>query len=241
MRNSLEGRVVVVSPHLDDAALSLGASIAFAARHGAAVEVLTVFAGETGSDVPAGGWDTRGGFGTEGEAARARREEDKAAFALLGAKVTWLPFGDEQYDRHGGEDEVWRAVADAVAEADAVLVPGFPLTHADHAWLSKLLVRRGLPCRRIGVYVEQPYAYRVRKTRPRPNVSEELSSASVRWARLSARPVDRGAKREAIAMYRSQVGLLGLSPGLGSTLDRMLWREFLHGGEVVAWLSGDAA
>ena len=137
MSESLEDRVVVVSPHLDDAAISLGAAIAFAARHGA---VLTIFAGDPESEAPAGGWDKRGGFGTEGDAARARREEDSMAFALLGAGVTWLPFGDEQYDRH-----------------------------------------------------------------------------------------------------RSQVGLLNLSPGVGSRLDRMLWREFVHGGEAVAWLKGRTA
>lgn len=241
MSESLEGRVVVVSPHLDDAAISLGAAIACAARRGAQVEVLTVFAGDPDSDAPARGWDTRGGFGTEGEAARARREEDRAAFALLGASVTWLPFGDEQYDRHGGEDEVWRAVADAVAEADSVLVPGFPLTHADHAWLSELLVRRGLPSGRMGVYVEQPYADRVRKTQPRPTVSPVLSSDTISWSRLHARTVDRRAKRKALAAYRSQVGLLNLSPGVGSRLDRMLWREFVHGGEAVAWLNGRTA
>lgn len=233
---------MVVSPHLDDAALSLGAAIAFAARHGASIEVLTVFAGDPDSDVSAGGWDTRGGFGTEGEAARARREEDRAAFTFLGASVTWLPFADEQYDRHGGEDEVWRAVAAAVADADSVLVPGFPLTHADHAWLSELLLRRGLPCGHVGVYAEQPYAYRVRKAQPRPTVSSELASTTpVRWARLSARAVDRRAKREAIAAYQSQLGLLGLSPGFGSTLDRMLWRERVRGGEAVAWLNGRTA
>jgi LmbE family N-acetylglucosaminyl deacetylase len=233
---------VVVSPHLDDAALSLGAAMAFATRHGASVEVLTVFAGDPDSDVAAGGWDTRGGFGTEGEAARARREEDSAASELLGTRPTWLPFADEQYDRHGGEDEVWRAVAAAVADADSVLVPGFPLAHADHAWLSELLVRRGLPSGRVGVYAEQPYAYRVRKAQPRPTVSSTLASAApIRWARLPARAVDRRTKREAIAAYRSQVGPLGLSPGFGSTLDRMLWRELVRGGEAVAWLNGRAA
>lgn len=241
MRQSLEGRVVVVSPHLDDAALSLGAAIAFAVRHGASVEMLTVFAGDPGSAAPAGGWDTRGGFGTEGEAARARREEDLGASRLLGARATWLPFADEQYDRHGGEDEVWGAVADAVQGADSVLVPGFPLTHSDHAWLSELLVRRGLPCGRIGAYVEQPYAYRVRKTQPRPTGSPQLSPVPVRWARLSARAVDRKTKRAAIAAYRSQVDLLGIAPGSGSTLDGMLRREFVRGGEAVAWLNGRTA
>ena len=41
----LLGRLVVVSPHLDDAVLSLGATLAHAVESGATVEVLTVFAG----------------------------------------------------------------------------------------------------------------------------------------------------------------------------------------------------
>ena len=74
LKAHLEGDVVVVSPHLDDAALSLGAAIARARRIGAArVVVLTVFAGNPESDLPAGGWDSRAGFATEGEASRARR------------------------------------------------------------------------------------------------------------------------------------------------------------------------
>ncbi|MDP9436492.1 MAG: PIG-L family deacetylase, partial [Actinomycetota bacterium] len=39
------GRVAVVSPHLDDAVFSLGASIRGAVRRGTRVEVLTVLAG----------------------------------------------------------------------------------------------------------------------------------------------------------------------------------------------------
>ena len=39
----------------------------------------------------AGGWDRRGGFATEGESARARREEDRRACAVLGATPVWLP------------------------------------------------------------------------------------------------------------------------------------------------------
>src|SRR5213080_853986 len=97
----LEGRVVVVSPHLDDAVLSLGAALARAARRGGAVTVLTVLAGDPASETPAGEWDSQAGFATAGEAARARREEDRRACALLGVEPVWLPFSDHQYDRGG--------------------------------------------------------------------------------------------------------------------------------------------
>lgn len=50
---------VVVSPHLDDAILSLGATVAGLARNGLAISVVTVFAGDTSSAKPCGGWDER--------------------------------------------------------------------------------------------------------------------------------------------------------------------------------------
>ena len=136
------GRVVVVSPHLDDGVLSLGASIASFARQGASVELLTVLACDPESTAPAGGWDRRGGFATEGESAQARREEDRRACATLGATPVWLPFGSVDYERHGDDTEVRDAVASAVADAELVLLPGHPLTHPDHAWLARLLERR---------------------------------------------------------------------------------------------------
>src|SRR5512144_2582409 len=74
---SPDERIVVVSPHLDDGVLSLGASIARWSRAGAAVELLTVLGCDPASAAQAGGWDRRGGFATEGESALARREEDR--------------------------------------------------------------------------------------------------------------------------------------------------------------------
>jgi len=69
----LLGRLVVVSPHLDDAVLSLGATLAHAVESGATVEVLTVFACALGSSAPTDDWDRKSGFTTEGQAAQQRR------------------------------------------------------------------------------------------------------------------------------------------------------------------------
>src|SRR5690242_11145568 len=91
-RAALDRDVVVISPHLDDAVLSLGAALSWAARHGARVTVLTVLAGRPDSSTPAGEWDAGSGFGTEGEAATARREEDERACEVLGATPVWLPY-----------------------------------------------------------------------------------------------------------------------------------------------------
>ena len=50
---------MVVSPHSDDAVLSLGATIASWVGRGAVVELLTVLALDPESEAPAGGWDER--------------------------------------------------------------------------------------------------------------------------------------------------------------------------------------
>lgn len=69
-------RVVVLSPHLGDAVLSLGGTLAGLARLGGLAEIVTVLAGDPGSMSPAGLWDLRTGFHTGSEAGEARREED---------------------------------------------------------------------------------------------------------------------------------------------------------------------
>jgi LmbE family N-acetylglucosaminyl deacetylase len=192
-------RIVVVSPHLDDAVLSLGAGIASWARRGARVEVLTVFACDPDSDAPAGGWDRRGGFATEGEAARARREEDRRALAILGASPVWLPFGSVDFDRHGDETDVREAIRAVTQGADELLLPGHPLSHPDHAWLAGVLDGAELGGGRLRLYAEQPYTRRAAEA---PPPSFEPAAAGLR---------DRLAKWRAIRQYRSQLALLGLT------------------------------
>lgn len=191
-------RIVVVSPHSDDGVLSLGAAMARWARNGARVELLTVLALDPDSGTPTEKWDRRAGFATEGEAARARREEDRGACAVLGVTPRWLPYGSVDFDRHGDDDEIWDAVRSGVENAGVVLVPGAPLSHPDHAWLSSLLTRRLRPGL-VALYAEQPYTVRARSTA---------------FARESARPRDRVAKWRAIRAYRSQLPLLGMTDGL---------------------------
>jgi LmbE family N-acetylglucosaminyl deacetylase len=233
----LAGRVVVVSPHLDDAVMSLGATLAQAAQAGAKVEILTVFSDMPSSRAPAGPWDSQCGFRTEGEAATARREEDRLACALLGAEPRWLDFGDECYERRGNDNDIYSAVTSAVRGADAVLIPGFPLAHADHASLSNLLLRRGINCRRIGLYAEQPYVFTQGTTPVGSAVSAPLESVigpPPAWTRVRTHRMFRRTKYRAVRSYRSQLRHLGLAH-IG--LHRMLWYEGAHGGEAIAWLS----
>lgn len=158
MSASLGHRPVVVSPHLDDGVFSLGATIAANARHGVEVRVVTVFGNDPASRLDAGPWDRACGFATEGEAASARREEDRRACDLVGAVPVWLPFRDAEYASERSDATVWEPLAPLLADADCVLVPGFPLAHPDHLWLTILVLAHRSPEQRVGLYVEQPYA-----------------------------------------------------------------------------------
>ncbi len=236
---SLDGRLVVVSPHPDDAVLSLGAALAHAARAGASVEVLTVFAGDPESEVAAGSWDSASGFRTQGEAARRRREEDRRACARAGAIARWLPFSDNQYEREISDDDVRAAVTSACAGADVVLVPGFPLAHDDHVRLSEVLLRTGIPAPHVGLYVEQPYAIRAFSNGRALVVPERLrvlTRSAPPFERQGAGLRDLTAKWRALGEYRTQLPLLGGlagKPGAGSARLRL---AVLRAREAVAWL-----
>jgi LmbE family N-acetylglucosaminyl deacetylase len=214
---ALPDEVVVVSPHLDDAVLSLGAAIAAATRTGARVTVLTVLAGDPGSALEAGQWDRSAGFATLGEAVRARRREDERACELVGARPVWLPYCDEQYPR-GGTDEAIRADVVAAVGSAAVLIPGHPLKHPDHEWLRRLLDGAFDPAH-LGVYLEQPYA--TWTDRPLPDLP---------WQPLRARRLDRHRKLEACRAYATQL------PLLGDVLEPMTRYARRAGGETAAWL-----
>ncbi|HVV52166.1 MAG TPA: PIG-L family deacetylase [Polyangia bacterium] len=245
-------RAVVVSPHLDDAALSLGATIARATARGAEVAVVTVFAGDPGSAAAAGPWDHACGFPSEGEAARARRAEDERACAILGARPIWLPFGDEQYAGGRTEAAVMGELAPLLADADVVLVPGHPLANGDHAWLARALAAAP-PAAPLALYAEQPYAAdaaigrargrallraaRIAATtglgaRPRQDLRPVAPTADGRpWRWEALRPTrgERRRKEEAIRAYASQLASLG-----GQLLRRIHLDEAVEGGERVA-------
>ena len=207
-------RIVVVSPHSDDGVLSLGASMRRWARSAQQVELLTVLGLDPDSTAPTTGWDRRAGFDTEGEAARARREEDRLASALLGVTAHWLPFGSNDFERHGDDEAVWGAVHEVVDGADVVLVPGSPLTHPDHAWLNDIVTSR-LPSEVLGLYAEQPYA---------------LRQGATPFARAPVSARDRLAKWRAIRAYRSQLPLLGMRRTLRRSPLRVAWAH-----EGIAW------
>lgn len=224
--------IVVLSPHLDDAVLSLGAFAVGATRRGTPLTVLTVLAGDPTSSAAAGPWDEACGFRTAGEAARVRREEDRRACALIGATPVWLPFGDEQYGVGADDATVLAAIADAIRDAETLLVPGFPLWHHDHRWLARLVLDSGFGTTRIGCYVEQPYARWHTEHEPKdPEGLPPMVRGPLAWHTVGSGVVDRLAKTRACRAYRTQLPRFGSWPLL-----KIHRYELQRRGERIAWL-----
>jgi LmbE family N-acetylglucosaminyl deacetylase len=224
------GHLAILSPHLDDAVYSLGATITESARSGTQVTVVTVFAGDPDSTRPASPWDRRFGFRLAGEAARARRDEDRGACALVGASAVWLPFDDE----HGTPAEpaqVADAIADAVERADLVLIPGFPLGHQDHARLARAVLERPPAGVRLGLYAEQPYAAVVGTAPGVPATLEPLLETKPEWCALAVGASARVRKARAWRVYRSQFRHFGYR-----SLVNVMRYEARQGGELTAVL-----
>jgi LmbE family N-acetylglucosaminyl deacetylase len=219
-------RVAVLSPHLDDAVLSLGASICEAARHGHDVTIITVFAGDPDSTDPPGRWDRRTGFTTAGEAVRRRREEDRRACALVGAEPLWLPFVDGDYGGERSREAVWASLAEELPHFDAVLLPGRPLIHPDHLWLARCIHEHGAEPARLGLYAELPYDFwPANDSKPAP----ALPRSSAVWATPRVRLNSRRTKWQACAAYSSQL------PWLGRGRFRTALLRTRIGGERIAW------
>lgn len=232
MALDLTGRVVVVSPHLDDAVLSLGAAMAHAASQGAVWTVLTVFAGDPDSTAPASRYDRRCGFRSAAEAATIRRREDQRACAVLGATPVWLPFGDGQYERSRDADVVWASLEPQIHQAQVLLLPGFPLTHRDHAWVTALVLGRAPVSTVIGFYAEQPYARMARPFRGQHGI---VAGRAVRWVRLRGSIAERFAKGRACRAYWSQFRAWGCHLPRRCLLPEAFWTD-----ERVGWLEAGA-
>jgi LmbE family N-acetylglucosaminyl deacetylase len=126
-------RIVVVSPHFDDAVQGAGLLLA---RHPGST-VVTVFGGAPPAypDAPSE-WDALGGFKAGDDVVALRRDEDRAALDVLGAVPYWLELADHQYleaDARANADAVAAVIRGALVALapTAVFVP-FGLGNPDH-------------------------------------------------------------------------------------------------------------
>lgn len=211
-----------ISPHLDDAVLSCGGRIWQQVRAGERVLIVTVFAGAPAPDTPLSPFarELHARWGLADPVA-ARREEDAAALALLGAEWAYWSYVDCIYRRaaagcficdseealfggvHPAEDALIAELADrlralAQEQGSAIYAPLAVGRHVDHQ-----VVRRAAEGLKGVVYYEDyPYA-------ARPGATEEALGAGQWQAELVALSQEAlEAKIAAIACYSSQFGSL---------------------------------
>lgn len=225
-------RLVVVSPHHDDAVLSIGATLAHLSHAGVDVRVLTVFGGDPSQDREPGASNVRAGFASTGEAARVRRREDDLACARLAVRPVRLAFDDDEASERNGA-AVCAALAPELQGADVVLAPGHPLTHPDHVLVSRATAGALRPTALLGYYLEQPYATWEALSRARATGALRASAAAVqppRWSRSGACWRCQRHKLLAAGEYRSQLAILRRWPRL-----RIAAHELVNRGERIAW------
>lgn len=201
---------VVVSPHLDDAALSVGQFL----LSWPGAYVLTLFCGLP-SEPRVTTFDVNCGFTDSTDALVGRAHEDDRAMQVLGARQIRAPFLDNQYRREDdSQHRALRAVLASAIEktvqtlgANRLLGP-LGLLHPDHVFASNatLDAAEALGCR-LWLYEEIP--------------SRVVDPEAV-VARINAigRPLaldhlgtgDLALKRRAVECYKSQ--LWALDPNL---------------------------
>ena len=217
-------RVVVVSPHFDDAVL--GASHLIASHPG--TTVVTVLGGRPPA-YPAEptDWDACGGFEAGDDVVALRREEDRAAMELLGATPVWLDFPDHQYlerSQRPRPSQVAPALEEAVMAASATAVflpmglanPDHVLTHDAGLAVRTAMGGAGGP---VAWFCYEDHGYKHIPGIMAWRVTKLFRSGL--WPTPSVVPVDpdMATKRAAIACYKSQVAPLQRDHVLDERLD----------------------
>lgn len=215
--------ILAVSPHLDDAAFSVGGMLAAHARGGGRVTIVTCFTATMPDPTDfALACQLDKGLGPEVDYMALRRTEDQAACAVIGARAIHLPLPEAPhrgYDdaralftgRHAG-DTILPALTEAIRQVlvdcagDVVLGPLAIGDHVDH-WL----VRDALIATEAGALLWEDWPYVARADR-------KPAMQPVRRHVPDDR--DRADKAAMCACYASQIGFQFGSPaGLSAALD----------------------
>jgi LmbE family N-acetylglucosaminyl deacetylase len=234
-------RWIYLSPHLDDAVLSAGGLIHDQADSGLTVEIWTFMCGyPPGGDISAFAEEQhqQWGFATATEAMLARREEDRNAAAVVGAKVLHFDFLDCIYRRgrdgewlyseisvppHEQDSELPGQIAEAISAEltpDDVLVVQLSVgSHVDHVIVRQAAELLGRP---LLYDIDIPYLF----YKP-----EEFAPKSAGMKESTHFIAEAGVKawQNAIFEYKSQVPFLGealSTPDNARETIRSYWSEW---------------
>lgn len=198
--------LLVISPHLDDAVIACGRTLA---AHPGSV-VVTVFTGSRKSFGTVTEWDALCGFEAGQDVMAVRRSEDSVALRRLRSRSRWMDALDTSYRLLEGVDE--QGLTDAVASEigsigpSAVLIP-LGIYHPDHILASEIsLAAMERAGRRRWLMYGDVY------DRSMPHLARRrLDELELRFEMSPVRlPLgSRSARLRAIAAYRSQRAGLG--------------------------------
>ena len=220
-------RPLIVSPHLDDAVLSCGL---FLSAHPGTV-VVTALAGIP-PDLPVNRWDEQCGFRPGDNVMAARRDEDRAALGLLGAKPRWLDFCQRSHlaaDNQVDQSALTAALGDVIDEVapSAVAIP-FGLGHPDHELTHRACVALVADRPTVAWYAYEDLPYRILPGLLAARIAE-LLDAGMR-ATPAPVPLDSTHDRKAAAFraYTSQAAPLdhdwGINEMLAGSVGEGWWR-----------------
>jgi LmbE family N-acetylglucosaminyl deacetylase len=147
-------RVVILSPHLDDAVLSCWQLLTGPGD----VKVINVFAG-----VPAAGctswWDRTSGATDSAQRMRERIEEDRVALRLAGRCATNLAFLDDQYRCSPPElSPIIEALRTELPVDAHVYAPAAVGTHPDHYAVREAALSMRDDVVKVSLYADLPHA-----------------------------------------------------------------------------------
>lgn len=241
---------LVLSPHPDDAPLSLGGLIYQLSASGESVRILTTMSGDPRPPIV----DTplvrelHARWELGAKASAARRLEDEAAAQVLGARITFLetpdciyrvgpdgaglyPTVDAIFGDPNAADSVFshmpQVLIDALADTTDVYAPLAVGNHVDHQaakqWaIAVPFLRPGL---RVWLYEDYPYAEQPAAVDAA--LAATPGSLSLKSFQLSAR--DMRAKMDAVACYASQISTFWSSL---TEMETRLTAYFTRGGTL---------
>jgi LmbE family N-acetylglucosaminyl deacetylase len=220
-------RVLVFSPHFDDAAMGAGH---FLLAHPGAT-VCTVFAGPPDHypDEPTE-WDALGGFVAGDDVVAVRRDEDLAALAVLGVEHHWLDFIDHQYlapDDRATAADVAPALAALVNALDptAVVLP-LGLANPDHVVTHEAGLQVADQRPDLGWFAYEDAGYKHLPGILAWRISKLFRSALWPTPMIVPTVQDHARTRAAIECYRSQLGPLRRDHALDARLDGAAPEQF---------------
>lgn len=248
----MTGTVLAISPHLDDAVMSVGASMSAITRAGHRVVIGTVFAGSPRPPFSTVATEFHADCGLGDDGMTQRRAEDRNAAQTVGAEVVHLRYLDAIYRRYDG----WLCVGSR-SMFDPELPDELGMRESISADIQRL-VERVRPvavwtCDTLGGHVDHRIANAATRQAGRLAGWVPLLWESLPYAFDASPPeaphcpvgvpvadVDIDRKLAAIARYRSQLGMLW--PGDQDW--RSMFREHVgtrrpYGGPELMWRAPD--